>query len=125
MAWRTVVISKPALLRYKTKGIVVEQDEGRSSFPLEDIACLIIDNPQITITGQLLSACADNCIAVISVDDTHTPNGLFLPYLPHSRALKVMRMQLAISLPHKKRIWQYIIKQKLLNQSEEIGRAHV
>lgn len=124
MAWRTVVINNPARLKYKSKGLVVEQDEGSASVPLEDVACLIIDNPQVTITAQLLSACADNSIAVISVDKTHTPNGIFLPYLPHSRALKVIRQQLAISLPHKKRIWQQIIRQKLLNQSDVLLLQH-
>lgn len=117
MAWRSVVINNPARLKLKHKALVVEQDTGTVSVPMEDIAVLVIDHPQVTITSQLLSACADCQLAVITVDQTHTPNGILLSYLPHSRALKVMRQQLAMTLPHKKRLWQFIIKQKLLNQS--------
>lgn len=117
MAWRSVVISNPARLKLKHNALVVEQEVGTVSVPMEDIAVLIIDHPQVTITSQLLSACADHQFAVITVDQTHTPNGILLSYLPHSRALKVMRQQLAMSQPHKKRLWQSIIKQKLLNQA--------
>lgn len=117
MAWRSVVINNPARLKLKHNALVVEQDTGTVSVPIEDVAALVIDNPQVTITSQLLSACAESQLAVITVDQTHTPNGILLSYLPHSRALKVMRQQLAVSLPQKKRLWQAIIKQKLLNQA--------
>lgn len=117
MAWRSVVINNPARLKLKHNALLVEQDAGTVSVPMEDIAVLVVDHPQVTITSQLLSACADRQLAVITVDQTHTPNGILLSYLPHSRALKVMRQQLAVSLPQKKRLWQSIIKQKLLNQA--------
>ena len=117
MAWRSVIISNPARLQQKHGALVVDQDGQSVSVPLEDIAVLIIDNPRVTLTSALLSACADRQLAVVSVDKTHNPNGIFLPYLSHSRALKVMRQQLAMTLPHKKRLWQVIVKQKLLNQS--------
>jgi len=117
MAWRSVVIGNPARLKLKHSALVVEQDAGTVSIPMEDIAVLVIDHPQVTITSQLLSACADHQFAVITVDQTHIPNGILLSYLPHSRALKVMRQQLAMSQPQKKRLWQIIIKQKLLNQA--------
>ncbi len=122
MAWRSVVINNPARLKLKHNALVVEQNTGTASVPMEDIAVLIIDHPQVTITSQLLSACADYQLAVITVDQAHTPNGILLSYLPHSRALKVMRQQLAMSLPQKKRLWQFIIKQKLLNQAYLLRR---
>lgn len=118
MAWRSLVINNPARLKLRQSVIVIEQDAGTASVPLEDVAVLIIDNPQVTLTSQLLSTCASRQVAVITVDQTHTPNGVFLPYLPHSRALKVMRQQLCMTAPHKKRIWQSIVKRKLLNQAE-------
>jgi CRISPR-associated protein Cas1 len=100
--------------------MVVEQDTGKVSVPLEDIAAIVIDCPQVSLTSQLLSACAREQIAVITVDETHTPNGVLLSYLPHSRALKIMRSQLDMSQPHKKRLWQNIIQQKLRNQARTL-----
>jgi len=117
MAWRSVVITNPARLKFKNRALLVEQDGDSVSVPLEDIAVLVIDCPQVTITSQLLSACANQQIAVITVDETHSPNGVMLSFLPHSRALRVMRRQLAMTAPHRKRLWQSLVRQKLLNQA--------
>lgn len=122
MAWRSVVISNPARLSLKHRAMLVEQDTGTVSVPLEDIAALVIDNPQVSLTSQLLSACADQQIALITVGRNHAPNGVLIPFLPHSRALKVMRQQLAMSAPHKKRLWQGLVRQKLRNQAELLDR---
>lgn len=117
MAWRSVVISNPARLKLKHRALLVEQDSDSVAVPLEDIAVLVIDHPQITLTAQLLSACAGQQIAVITVDSSHTPNGVLLSHLPHSRALKVMRAQVALGLPARKRLWQGIVQRKILNQA--------
>lgn len=122
MAWRSVVISKPARLSLKQGALQVEQTQGTASVPLEDIASLVLDNPQITLTTPLLSACAEQQVMVITVNDSHTPNGVFLAHTPHSRAVKVMRQQLAMSQPHKKRLWQLIVQQKIRNQAQLLAQ---
>jgi CRISPR-associated protein Cas1 len=110
------MITRPSRLRLQQQALVVEQEDGTVRIPLEDMAVLLIENSQVTLTAQVLSACADRQIAVITVDETHHPNGVLLAHLPHSRALKVMRAQLAMSQPSRKRLWQTIIKQKISNQ---------
>lgn len=117
MTWRSVVITKPARLSFKNRAMVVEQEGNKVSVPLEDIAVLVIDTPQVVLSSQLLSACMDTGIVVVTVNAMHTPNGLMMPYLQHSRALKVMRLQIALSVPAQKRIWQSIVQQKLRNQA--------
>ncbi|MEW5839094.1 MAG: type II CRISPR-associated endonuclease Cas1 [Pseudomonadota bacterium] len=118
MAWRSVVITQPARLKLEHKALAVEQDAGAVRIPLEDISVLVIDQPQVSLTAQLLAACAARQIAVITVDETHTPNGVLLPHLPHSRALQVMRKQLDMSQPRKKQLWRGIVQRKLRNQAE-------
>ncbi len=122
MTWRSVVISKPARLSLKQGALLVEQTQGSASVPLEDIASLVLDNQQITLTTPLLSACAEQQVVVITVNDSHTPNGVFLAHTPHSRAVKVMRQQLAMSQPHKKRLWQLIVQQKIRNQAQLLAQ---
>jgi CRISPR-associated protein Cas1 len=122
VAWRSVVISKPAKLKLKNRALLVEQEQGAASVPLEDIAAIVIDQPQVTLTAALLVACAERQVAIITVDDSHTPNGIFLAHTPHSRALKIMRGQLAMSEPHKKRLWQLIVKQKIANQAQLLAQ---
>ncbi len=117
MNWRSVVITKPARLSLKNRAMLVEQESDKASVPLEDIAVLVIDTPQAVLTSHLLSACMDAGVVVITVNAMHTPNGVMMPYLQHSRALKVMRLQMGLSVPAQKRIWQSIVQQKLRNQA--------
>lgn len=118
MAWRSLLISKPARLSVKNRQLFLEQESGQGvNLPLEDIAVLVLETPQAIITSALLSEFAAHDIAVITCDATHHPNGVLLPYLPHSRTFKVMKQQLALTLPQKKRAWQSVVQQKLRNQA--------
>ena len=118
MAWRSLLISQPARLTVKNRQLLVEQEAGLSaSVPLEDIAVVVLETPQATITSALLAELAAQDVAVITCDATHHPNGVLLPFLPHSRTFKVMKQQLALTLPQKKRAWQGVVQQKLRNQA--------
>lgn len=121
MSWRSIIIANPARLSTKNNSLVIQQDEKAVRVPLEDIAVIVIDHYQITLTAPLLMDCSRRNIPLITVDETHTPNGVLLSFLKHSRSLKIMRIQLAVKLPQQKQIWQIIIKQKLLNQAQTIG----
>lgn len=122
MGWRSVVIGNPAQLDFHQRALRVRQDGNTAHVPLEDISVLLIEHPQVTLTSALLSALADAQVAVLTVGADHHPNGVLLPYLPHSRALKVMRAQLDISLPAQKRLWQTIVQQKIRNQAAVLAR---
>jgi CRISP-associated protein Cas1 len=121
MGWRSVVISKPAQLSLGHQALHVMQDDGDNKqiakVPLEDISVLIIDTPQVSLSTALLAACADAQIAVITVGENHLPNGVLLPYLSHSRTLKIMQSQLKLTVSKKKRIWRSIVQQKIRNQA--------
>lgn len=117
MGWRSVVIGNPAQLDFHLRALRVRQDGNTAHVPLEDISVLLIEHPQVTLTSALLSALADAQVAVLTIGADHHPNGVLLPYLPHSRALKVMRAQLDTSQPAQKRLWQTIVQQKIRNQA--------
>lgn len=118
MGWRSVVISQPARLSCAHRALQIEQDQGKAQVPLEDISVLVLDQPQVSLSASLLSALAQEQIAVLTVGADHHPNGVLLPFLPHSRGVKVMRAQLALSGPQQKRLWQSVVKQKLRNQAD-------
>lgn len=118
MAWRSLLISQPARLTIKNRQLLLEQEAGLSaSVPLEDIAVVVLETPQATITSALLAEFAAHDVAVITCDAAHHPNGVLLPFLSHSRTFKVMKRQLALTRPQKKRAWQGVVQQKLRNQA--------
>ena len=123
MGWRSVIISQPAKLSVKNRQLLLQQDEGvTATLPLDDLAAVVLDTPQVLLTAALLSEFAEHGVALVSCDASHHPNGVSLPYLPHSRALQVMQKQLALTLPQKKRAWQSIVQQKLRNQAACLNR---
>jgi CRISPR-associated protein Cas1 len=125
MAWRGVHISQPARLKYRDRQLVVDQDESSVSLSIEDIAWLILDTPQVSLTGSLLSALAGAGVAMIVPDDKHHPSGVLLPFHQHHAQAHIAHAQVSMSLPLKKRLWQMIIVSKISNQAEllnELGR---
>ena len=123
MSWRSVVIANPAALTLEDRALTIAQNGNTARVMLEDISVLVLDHPQISLTAPLLSACAEAQIAVVTVNGSHLPNGVLLPYLPHSRALKVMTAQLALPQPTRKRLWQRIVKFKIRNQAALLSRS--
>ena len=122
MSWRTVMISRPSELAIEHRSLRIHQEGHNAFVPLEDISVLIIEESQVSLTASVLSECAEAQVVVLTVGRTHHPNGILLPYLPHSRMLKVIRAQLDLKLPTIKRLWQVIIQQKLRNQGTVLRR---
>jgi CRISP-associated protein Cas1 len=121
MAWKGVHISRPARLSLKDGQIVVAQDDGEAVLPLEDIAWIVLDGAHATLTTTLISACMDCGIALIFTDVRHTPSGLCLPFHQHHRQAAVAGVQLGISQPLKKRLWQAFVMAKISNQAANLN----
>lgn len=87
------------------------------TLPVEDLATIILESPQIRITSALLGYLQSNNVVVMTCDDKHMPNGLLIPFHQHSRYAQVAGMQAVWGTPFKKRCWQRVIQRKILNQS--------
>lgn len=116
MAFRTVVISNPAELHAKGGQLQIWGDE-KISVPMEDILVLLIESPQVKLSAACSSILAEHDVMTIFCDNTHHPSAYLCAYLPHSRQAQMAQVQFDISLPLRKRIWQRIIVQKILNQA--------
>ena len=116
MVWRSVIINQPAKLRREHFALVVEQEQS-ARVPFEDIAVIVLNHREITLTHPVLSACADYGIGLYSTGDNHQPNGVFMPFLQHSRATRMQRLQLDLDKPSTKRAWARIVQSKINNQA--------
>lgn len=120
MAWRGLHLTKPSRLSLADGQVIVAQDDGDVRVPLEDLAWIVLDTPQSTLTGSLMSACTAAGIALIATDETHTPSGVLLPFHRHFRQGEIAHRQAAISTPLKKRLWQKIVCAKIENQADAL-----
>lgn len=116
MGWRSVIITQPTKLSVKNRQLKITQDE-EWSIPMEDISSIVLETPQINISSKVMSLIAENKIVMYSCDDKHIPNGIFIPFVPHSRQLKTLKNQLECSESFNKRCWQKIVIKKILNQA--------
>lgn len=117
LAWHNLLVTEAAHLSVRNSQLLCRQDNQDLTIPLEDIASITLESLKTTVTSRLLSSLAKNNTALITCDDQHHPNGIMLPLAKHSRQLAVLRMQIGIGKPFKKRLWQKIIKQKISNQA--------
>ncbi len=116
MTWRSVVVSNPAKLRREHFSLVVEQEEA-ARVPFEDIAVIVLNHREITLTHPVLSACGEYGISLFSTGDNHQPNGVFTAFLTHTRATRMLRLQLGVDRPTAKRAWADIVRAKIANQA--------
>jgi len=124
MAWRGVHLSRAARLRLEHRNLVIDFADGAATtrLPLEDIAYLILDTPEISLSGALMSHMSQHAVMVLGSDEKHMPAWISLPWGLHHRQAEVTNLQIESSLPLKKRIWQKIVGLKIAAQAGCLGR---
>jgi CRISPR-associated protein Cas1 len=120
MAWRGLHISRNTRLSLADNQIVAQQDGSEARMAIEDIAWIVLDSPQITLSTALIAACMEAAIAMIATDATHTPCGLLLPFHRHHRQAEIADLQAGLSTPLKKRLWQALVRSKIDNQASNL-----
>lgn len=125
MIKRTIYIGSPAYLKLKHLQLVVNDPathEAKGTVPIEDIAVLMLDHPQITITNGLMTQLQGNNVAVINCDAHHLPFGMMLPLYGHTEHSERVKYQLQASEPLKKQLWKQTVEQKISNQAAVLKR---
>ncbi len=121
MSLRVVSVSGPATVRLKDTHLQICRDGDEvGRVPVEDIAVLVLDGPELFLSHQIISFCADHGVAVITSDPKHMPNGLLLPLASHSLHSATLRNQIEASVPAQKRAWQAIVKAKIRAQADAL-----
>jgi len=125
MAWRGVHISQAAKIGLKQSQLLVAMNDNEVTIPIEDISFLVLDTPQCTLTGAVITALADANVVIIQSDDKHHPTMMGLPFHGHHKQAEIAHLQIGVTEPFKKRAWQAIIQAKINNQAahlKSIGR---
>lgn len=121
MLKRTIYIGSPTYLKLKYNQLVIacpETKDVKGTIPIEDIALLMLDHYQITLSNQLINCLMGNGVGLIHCDNHHLPNGLMLPLVGHSELTERWRYQLHSSMPLKKQLWKQTVIAKIENQKQ-------
>ncbi len=120
MLKRTIVITSPVSISLRYGQLILAQkdeDSPTSSVPIEDLATVIIENPQATVSIPALNELARSNVGVI-ICDKGLPSTMLHALDSNTLQGQRYRQQLEASLPSKKSIWQQLIVAKIRNQSD-------
>lgn len=117
MEFRAIFIANPAQLSVCKEQLVIRQDQV-ISVPMEDITSLMVESQAVSISAAALQKLADYGVSVYFCDEKHLPAALLLPMDRHSRQLKALKGQIAMSRPMQKRLWQSVVAAKIRNQAK-------
>lgn len=118
MGWRVLQITKACKLSLKNHQLICDLgDKEKLVFPIEDLLAIVIEDLRVVITAYLIAELMDANVVIYTCDKKHMPSGIVLPFHNHSRYYQISWLQISISEPLKKRLWQQIVKAKILNQA--------
>lgn len=121
MSFINIFVTKNAYINIKNNQLYLENNGRIADFPLEDVNAIMIENLSTTITTYSLSKFAEYGILVYICNQTHLPCGIVLPYMEHYQTKSQYDLQINISKPLKKQLWQTLIKNKIKNQNDVLN----
>lgn len=125
MLKRTIYIGNPSYLKLKDNQLKIEDavtKEVKGSVPIEDLAFLVLDHYQITLSHQLIVMLQQNNVAIISCDESHLPLGLMLPMHGHVEHSERLKYQINCSEPLRKQLWKQTVEAKIYQQKEVLRK---
>lgn len=122
MIKRIIEVSNASYLHLKNKQLLIEQNhEQVAQIPIEDIGVLILEHSAICLTQPLIIQCQKNNVAIVFCDEKHLPYSTILPIAEsHTLHNKILKQQIAITEPTRKRLWQQIVQQKIQQQAKTL-----
>lgn len=120
MSWRTVVITKPSKLDLRLGYLTIRDSEETVKIHIKEIAVLIVENIQTSITAALMNELTKSKITVVFCDEKHNPSiEICSLYGSHDCSSK-LRSQIKWSDEVKQMTWTYIVAEKITKQAENL-----
>jgi len=126
MTDRIIEISEAsARLHVKYEQLVIERD-GNPPFttPISELASLVLSNPSAQLTQAVLAGIANAGGSVVVCDRSFLPAAMLLPLQSHFLQTERLSLQVEMSEPTRKRLWQQIVQAKIRAQSRLLHELH-
>lgn len=106
------------LMKHRGFLVVCEADRELGRLPLDDLEAVLVASRGMTCTGSLLNELARRCIPLIICDQRFMPCSMLWPVESHTLQSSHIQAQAQLSLPRRKRLWQQLVRAKILAQAE-------
>ncbi len=113
----------PAKLWVRNGLLVIrrELEQPEITMPLSEIAVVIASHPQVSFTHAVLAGLAEAGASFIACNEKHMPAAMLLPLETHSLQTERFTRQAQLPLPRRKRLWQQIVRAKILAQARTLA----
>ena len=120
MPFRTVTIDSAAEVHVRSGQLTVQRecDDKPLSIDLDDVACIVLSNLDITLSTGALNMISEHGITILGCGRNYMPTSITLPFARNSRYSEIVDAQLSMSPPLQKQLWKQLVQQKIRNQSE-------
>ncbi len=99
-----------------------ETDSDRTA-PLEDLDLVVLSTLNgLDLDLHTLQRAVEHSTGVVVCDENFQPAGILLPLFGVWNHTEVLHAQMATSLPRRKRAWQQVVRQKILQQAVSLNR---
>lgn len=119
MPGRIIEISDPFAAISLSRGFMLVKISGeeKSKIPIADIDILVLNGTGSSLTTNLLNELLEIGALIIVLGKNYLPSGIFYPTDPHYLHKQRINLQIESSKPLEKRLWQAVVKAKILNQA--------
>lgn len=125
MSWRIIYIEESESMNLYLDNVkVIDHKKNEITIPLSDIHSIIIDNPRLTVTVQLLNKCAEYNVNIVMCDMKHTPCSISTPISGSRNNSLIQRKQILWTDEDKKYMHKIIIQNKIRNQRKLLEYSH-
>ena len=118
MIARTLCFTSAGKLSVRDEQLVWDgADDAHKAMPIEDLGFVILESAQITVTTAALQKLAEQNVALVVCDQTHTPTSQMVAYAAHTTSAENIEAQLSATDAVRGRIWRQICRRKIENQA--------
>ena len=98
--------------------MVVKLEGGEQrEVAIEDVAFVVLEHPQITFTHGVMSACIEHGVGLVFCNQQYMPVGMVLSFDGNQTQTQRFRRQAKMSDAVQQKLWEKVVKSKLLNQA--------
>lgn len=125
MRWSVVELAENGRYAKVFRGflVVMQGDSELGRVVLDEMSCLLLTADQATLSKPVMVRLAELGVPIVVSGKNYHPIALTLPYSAHHQSTRVLRAQIACSMPLRKRLWQALVRCKIQHQRVALLRC--
>lgn len=119
------IADSAASLHVRLRQLIIRPAEGDEvSTPLAEVAAVVVSNPRVVITQAVVAGLAEHGGTLVVCGTDRLPAAMMLPLQAHVTQTERFALQVAMSLPARKRLWAQIVRAKISAQGRLLAALH-